>query len=254
MDLILNRVCLSHLRKPVLHDISCKLEGGQLIALLGTNGVGKSSLIRAIAGLSAYTGEICLGNKSIHQIKRSEYAKQVAYLAQRQAIYWDLSVEQVIYLGRLPHLPSLPSWKGYTAKDSQIVQQVMQETETYALAQRPITQLSGGEQARVLLARAMAVQAKVLLADEPITSLDPYHQLRMMELLQQYAAQGNLVLVVLHDFSLVANFCQQVLLLHQGYLLAQGPPNTVLNTHNLATVYRIQTTDKAYLANHYQRL
>jgi iron complex transport system ATP-binding protein len=240
MSLILSGVSISIKQKSLVQNIHCQLETGQLVGLLGTNGAGKTSLLRAIAGLMIYSGNILFNQTVMKTLHRADYAKQVAYLAQKQQIHWALSAEQIIGLGRLPHLSR---WQTLSALDERIIIATMQQTETLDFASRPITELSGGEQARVLLARAMAVQAPILLADEPVTSLDPYHQLRVMELLQRYAQQGNLVIAVLHDFNLAARFCQQILLLHQGQLIAQGSPQQVLTADNLMTVYQLSRQD-----------
>jgi len=244
MSLVLSEVSISIKQKSLVQNINCQLETGQLIGLLGTNGAGKTSLLRAMAGLMIYSGKISFNQAVMKTLHRADYAKQVAYLAQKQQIHWALSVEQIIGLGRLPHLSR---WQSLSALDEEIITTTMQQTETLDFASRPITELSGGEQARVLLARAMAVQAPILLADEPVTSLDPYHQLRVMELLQRYAQQGNLVIAVLHDFNLAARFCQQILLLHQGQLLAQGSPQQVLTADNLMTVYQLSQQDLNYI-------
>ncbi|MEK7991616.1 MAG: ABC transporter ATP-binding protein [Thiotrichaceae bacterium] len=244
MSLVLSEVSISIKQKSLVQNINCQLETGQLIGLLGTNGAGKTSLLRAMAGLMIYSGKISFNQAVMKTLHRADYAKQVAYLAQKQQIHWALSVEQIIGLGRLPHLSR---WQSLSALDEKIIASTMQQTETLDFASRPITELSGGEQARVLLARAMAVQAPILLADEPVTSLDPYHQLRVMELLQRYAQQGNLVIAVLHDFNLAARFCQQILLLHQGQLIAQGSPQQVLTADNLMTVYQLSQQDLNYI-------
>ncbi|WP_353572491.1 ABC transporter ATP-binding protein [Candidatus Albibeggiatoa sp. nov. BB20] len=244
MSLVLRRLSVSIKQKTLVQNINCQLDAGQLIGLLGTNGAGKTSLLRAIAGLTAYSGVMLLNQVAMNTVHRADYAKKIAYLAQKHPIHWALSVEQVVALGRLPYLSR---WQTLSTLDQEIILRTMQQTETLDFAQRPITELSGGEQARVLLARAMAVQAPVLLADEPVTSLDPYHQLRVMELLRQYAQQGHLVIAVLHDFNLAARFCQKIILLHQGQLVTQGEPQQVLTPNNLMNVYQLTQQDLDYM-------
>lgn len=240
MTLALNQLSVSIKQKYLVQNISCQFESGQLIGLLGANGAGKTSLLRAVAGLTHYQGEIRFNQTPAHTLSRADYAKQVAYLAQKHPIHWALSVEQIVQLGRLPHLTA---WQQRSAADDAIINMVMQQTQIDDFAQRPITELSGGEQARVLLARAMAVQAPILLADEPVTSLDPYHQLRIMSLLKTYVQQGNLVIAVLHDFKLAAHFCDQIVLLNQGQLIDQGQPQQVLKADNLRQVYHLTAAD-----------
>lgn len=180
-------------------------------------------------------------NQTLAQnLSRADYAKQVAYLAQKHPIHWALTVAQIVQLGRLPHLSA---WQRHSEVDDVIIKTVMQQTQISALAHRSITELSGGEQARVLLARAMAVQAPILLADEPVTSLDPYHQLRVMSLLKNYAQQGHLVVAVLHDFKLATHFCDHIILLQNGQVVDQGQPSQVLSSDNLMQVYQLSTAD-----------
>lgn len=240
MKLTLRQLSVTIQRKTLVQNINCQLHSGQLIGLLGTNGAGKTSLLKAIAGLIHYSGEMQFNQTLAKTLTRADYAKQVAYLAQKQSVHWALSVEQIVQLGRLPHLSA---WQTLSLADKAIVQSVMQQTNTIDFAMRPITELSGGEQARVLLARAMAVQAPILLADEPVTSLDPYHQLRVMELLKHYAQQGHIVIAVLHDFNLAMQFCQQILLLHEGQLIADGQPYEVLTPVHLMQVYQLSEKD-----------
>jgi len=154
-------------------------------------------------------------------------------------VQWPLKVQRVVELGRLPHLPW---WRSGNNDDTHVIEEAMQNAEVAHLSQRVVTSLSGGERTRVLLARVFATQSTIILADEPVASLDPYHQLHVMELLQQHARNGGAVIVVLHDLTLAARFCDRLLLLHQGKVAASGAVNEVLKPAVLATVYGVETT------------
>ena len=158
-------------------------------------------------------------------------------LPQGQAVYWSLTVEDVVGLGRLPHRGRFIS---ASAKDRRAIRDAMEKADILPFADRPIATLSGGERSRVMLARALAVEAPVLLVDEPVASLDPYHQLHAMSLLRDSARAGCLIVVVLHELSLATRFCDRLILLDHGKLAASGDCDNVLSHQNLARVYDIR--------------
>ena len=223
--------------RDVVRHVTAKLEGGALVGLLGPNGAGKSTLVRALIGLVPSQGRVTLDGDAVAAMKRAAVARRIAYLPQGQTLHWPLAVERLVALGRLPHLGPM-SRPGES--DLAAVARAMIDAEVASLADRTATELSGGERARVLLARALAVEASVLVADEPLASLDPEHQLQGMEVLKRQAAAGSLVLAVLHDLSLAARFCDRVLVMDKGQLVADGPPGEVLTPQLLASVYKVR--------------
>lgn len=223
--------------RDVVRHVTAHLQGGALIGLLGPNGAGKSTLVRALIGLVPSQGRVTLDGDAVATMKRAAVARRIAYLPQGQALHWPLTVERLVALGRLPHLGPM-SRPGES--DLAAVARAMIDAEVASLADRTATELSGGERARVLLARALAVEASVLVADEPLASLDPEHQLQGMEVLKRQAAAGSLVLAVLHDLSLAACFCDRVLVMDKGQLVADGPPGEVLTPQLLASVYKVR--------------
>ena len=222
--------------RTVVRGIDATVEGGRLVGILGPNGAGKSTLVRALLGLVPSTGTIALDGMPLETLPRGEIARRIAYLPQGQAVHWPLSVERLVALGRLPHLAP---FSRLAAADRAAIARAMARADVMHLATRTATELSGGERARVLLARALAVEAPALIADEPLASLDPAHQIEGMELLRAEADAGRLVIAVLHDLTLAARFCDRVLVLHDGLLAADGPPRAVLTPALLARVYGI---------------
>ncbi len=223
--------------RPIVSDVGATLTGGGLIGLIGPNGAGKSTLARAMLHLvRPSSGRVLLDGRDIATLAPSERARAVAFLPQGQSLHWPLSVERLVGLGRLPHLAPFSRIK---ATDEAAIEAAMRATDTLHLRSRDATELSGGERARVMLARALAVGAPALIADEPLASLDPGHQMEVMALLADHARAGMLVLVVLHDLTMAARFCDRLLLLSEGRLAADGPPDTVLTDAALARIYGI---------------
>jgi len=221
----------------VLEGAGAAFAPGGLVGVIGPNGAGKSTLARALAGLlPAAAGRVTLDGRDIAAIPRAEVACRIAYLPQGQTLHWPLSVERLVALGRLPHLAP---FQRIGPEDAAAIDRAMALTEVTHLRTRVATELSGGERARVLLARALAVEAPVLMVDEPLAALDPGHQLDMMALLKAQAVEGALVIAVLHDLGLAARHCERLLLLDRGRLVADGPAGDVLAPERLAAVFGI---------------
>jgi iron complex transport system ATP-binding protein len=222
--------------RAVLHQASLALHAGEVVGLLGPNGAGKSTLMRALAGLVESSGGIDLDGRDLRQMSDRERARLLAHLPQARVVAWPLSVSNVVRLGRMP-------WhgfaSGFSARDHAICEEAMTLMDVAHLADRPATELSGGEQARVLAARAVAQDTPILLADEPASGLDPAHQITMMAALRELAARGRAVLVSLHDLSLAARWCDRILLLKEGRIVAQGMPAEVMTEEWLREVFGI---------------
>jgi iron complex transport system ATP-binding protein len=230
----------------VLNDLSLSLPSGSLVALVGPNGAGKTTLLRALAGLLPSTGAINVGGDALSSLSLRERARRFAYLPQGHIMHWPLPARDIVALGRYPHGATDPS--RLTPTDAEAVLRAMRATDVVEFSERRVTELSGGERSRVALARVFAVEAPVILADEPTASLDPRHQIDIMKSLRAAADQGALVIVVTHDLSLAARFADTVLVLSQGRLVAQGTAAEALSEQVMADVFRIS----AYRAE-YQR-
>lgn len=228
--------------KTLLTDVSFCAGKGEFIGLIGPNGAGKSTLLKCLSGLlKPSQGEVVLNKKALAQWPAKARAKILALLAQQEAPAWSISAEALVALGRLPHTGSIDA---ALKTEASLIRMALQAADVEALAQRSVDTLSGGELRRVQCARLFATVADIWLADEPIAALDPLHQLQIMQLLKTKSETG-LVIAALHDLSLAARFCDRILLLHDGRLVADGTPEQVLTEKNLAQVYRIkaQITD-----------
>ena len=215
-----------------LTNISCQIPKGKLVGIMGANGAGKSTLLKSIAGILPFKqGEIWFDDQPLSKMNATEKSQHIAYFAQNTQIHWDLSVYDVIALGLAAPLPK--------EKERSKIQAFSEKFAVTHLLDKSFQQLSGGEKARVQLARCCIKESPILLVDEPIAPLDPYYQIDMMEQLQSLTPQHTCV-VAIHHLSLAYQFCDEVILLHQGKVIAHGKTQAVLTAENLATTFQIQ--------------
>ncbi len=224
-------------KRIVVDKVSLGLHAGTLIALVGPNGAGKTSLVKAIAGLLPVSGTLDINGQPLAKMLLAERARRIAWLPQGGMVHWPVCVREIVALGRIPF--GRPGQRmdatGHAAVEQAIVDCCLDH-----LADRPATQLSGGERSRVLLARALASQAPILLADEPVAALDPAHQLAIMNVLRREADRGRLVICVLHDLTLAARFADRMIVLHRGAKVADGAPGAVLQAGHLDAVFGVR--------------
>jgi iron complex transport system ATP-binding protein len=221
--------------KAVLHDVSLAVSGGELVAVVGPNGAGKTTLIRAAAGLVRAAGSISLGADALARLPLAERARRLAYLPQGHVVHWPLPAAEVVALGRLPR----SAGADMSEADRTAVARAMTAIGIAEYGDRSVTSLSGGERARVAVARVMATEAPLILADEPTASLDPRYQLAVMAMLRRHAEIGGGVIAVLHDLALAARFANRLVLMADGRVVADGPVATVLTAPLMAATFGI---------------
>ncbi|MBB6469391.1 iron complex transport system ATP-binding protein [Aminobacter lissarensis] len=222
--------------REIIHGVSVSVKRGHLVGLIGPNGAGKSTLIRALSGLLASRGDLRADGLDVRSLSHDARARTIAYLPQQRVIGWPISVEKAVALGRLPW----SAWQGLRDQKSKaICADAMHLMDIAHLAGRRANELSGGEQARVLAARAIAQDTPVLLADEPASGLDPAHQISMMAAFRRIAASGRTVLASLHDLTLAARWCDSVVVLSEGRIAAAGRPADVMTAGILGDVFGI---------------
>lgn len=222
----------------IVVDASLKVCSGELVGLIGPNGAGKSTLLKSMLGIRPReAGSVTLNGSNYDEMPPQDRARQVAFLPQDRRVEWRLRTRDVVMLGRFPHRRGLG---GPTPQDRGAVEKALGEVDALDLVDRPVSVLSGGERTRVLLARALAVEAPLLLADEPISALDPYHQLHVMEILRRLANEGCGVLAVIHDLALAARFMDRLILMSEGAVVFDGPPKDALSAERIAEVYHVE--------------
>ncbi len=219
-------------RRIVLDGVSLAVTPGECVGLIGPNGAGKTTLMRAALGLLPHEGTTSLSTLPAHV-----RAKSAAWLPQARHIAWPVSIERLVALGRLPHLPT---GARLSPSDQQAVDRALKQMGLTDARKRPATELSGGEQARVLIARVLAQETPLVLADEPTAGLDPAYQISTMKLFRNMAEAGKAVVTSLHDLGLAARFCTRLILLENGKVTSDGPPEAVLSSDNIARAFGIR--------------
>ncbi|MEU8820833.1 heme ABC transporter ATP-binding protein [Actinoplanes sp. NPDC048796] len=219
--------------RTVVDGVDLHADPGEVVALVGPNGAGKSTLLAALAGDLATPGRIEIGGRDLRSYKRIDLARQRAVLPQKSALSFPFTVEEVVQMGRAP-------WAGRpeASGDEEAVAEAMRRTEVTGFAARPFQALSGGEQARVALARVLAQRTPLLLLDEPTAALDLRHQELVLQVARERSRAGAAVIVVLHDLGLAAAYADRVYVLAAGRVRAEGPPAGIFTDDLLTDVYQ----------------
>ena len=224
--------------KQVLAGVSAAFTPGQITCIVGPNGAGKSTLLTLLAGLrKADRGDMLLDDAGIATLPPRRRAQRIGYLPQIPEVAWAIDVRTLAGLGRTPYIGA----RGLAAADEEIVARAMEDAGVTAMASRDVTSLSGGERARALIARALAGEPEWLIADEPLTGLDPGYQLEVAALFRRLAAAGRGVIVTLHDLHMALRMADRVLVLAEGRVLADGTPTTALSPAVLTQAYGVET-------------
>jgi len=221
----------------LLHSIDFEVAAGSLVGLIGPNGAGKSTLLRALAAILKHErGSVTLGDRDVRGLSSREVARRLALITQQPPETHGFTSLELVLTGRYPHLNRLEVEGG---RDRAIARAAMQKTETEAFEERVASSLSGGERQRVFVARGLAQQTPILLLDEPTASLDVRHQLAAFELFRSLVAGGVTALVAVHDLELAARYCDRLVMMAQGRIVADGPPAEVLSPERLSSVFGV---------------
>jgi iron complex transport system ATP-binding protein len=230
----------------VLGDVNISVKGGDFVGILGPNGSGKTTLLKSISRtLKPYKGTILLNEADIYSLKSVDVAKQMAVVPQETSIGFNFSALDIVLMGRNPHMKR---FQMESEKDMVVARKVMNLTNIWHLAGRPINELSGGEKQRVIIARALAQEPKILLLDEPLTHLDIMNQLEIMDLVKELCAKEKLiVLAVFHDFNLAARYCNSAIMIKDRKIFAVGNLTEVLTSENIKSVFNVDAIVKKHL-------
>ena len=219
----------------VLDNVDATADRGRFVGLVGPNGAGKTTLLRTVAGaVTPDEGRVTVGGERIHDLSSKAASRLVAPVPQDTSVAFEFDVRTVVEMGRNPHRSRFGGW---TESDAAAVERALDRTDTRQFADRPVTSLSGGERQRVLLARALAQNAPLLLLDEPTGSLDINHQVRTLDLVSDLVSKGRTALAAVHDLDLAARYCEELLLMSGGRVVAAGPPASVLTESALRDAF-----------------
>lgn len=224
-------------RLKVIDDVSLKIERGEFLGVIGPNGSGKSTLLRLMSkALPCQSGKIILGNRDVASMPSREFCRSAAFVSQDTLINFSFSVEEVVLMGRIPHLGRL-AYEG--KRDYAIAHNALSLTDALHLKDKAIDELSAGERQRVIIAKALTQEPVLLFLDEPTSHLDIGHQVQILDLLKRLNRKNNLTLImVIHDLNLASQYCSRIVLLNEGRIFTQGSPEKVLTYQTIETVYK----------------
>ncbi len=223
----------------VLKELNLKIETGDFFGIIGPNGSGKTSFIRALSkALRPRKGIVLLSGEDLYGLSSRQVARELAVVPQDSPADFDFSALEVVLMGRNPYLGRL---KTASARDLEIVRGAMERANVWHLADRPVTELSGGERQSVIIAQALTQSPSLLLLDEPTQNLDIHHQLVLLQMLSEMCQEGLAVVMVMHDINLAAQYCQELIMILKGREFARGSPSEVLNSANILEVFGVDT-------------
>lgn len=221
--------------RQILSDVNIDIYKGELIGIIGPNGAGKSTFLKTIRGLlPRLEGSVKFLGKKIEHLPEKEFARTVAYLQQHVEVGFGYTGKEVVLAGRYPYMSW---WQSETDRDEEIAMECMEYTGTAELADRPVSEVSGGQKQRILLAKVLAQQTPILFLDEPTTGLDMVYQEEIFRFAQELSRMGKTVLMVVHELNLASKYCDRILLLGKGKLLADGKPKDVFTEELLSYAY-----------------
>ncbi|MCD6101256.1 MAG: ABC transporter ATP-binding protein [Candidatus Marinimicrobia bacterium] len=239
MKLNINGITFFYDSVKALDDITFEVNEGEVLGVIGPNGSGKTTLLRCInMALKPKVGTVFIDGENILELDRKDIAKKIAVVPQNSTIRFPFTLFDIVLMGRTPHLGRLDR---ETPEDIEIAKKAMKITKTLHLADRLIDEVSGGERQRVIIARALTQEPKILLLDEPTLHLDINHQLEILELIKKLARKNKLIVILTsHDLNLASRYCDRLVLLNTGRIYSIGKPQNVLTRDNIREVYNIE--------------
>ena len=239
MELTIQNVSFSYGKTPTLDRIDLEVREGDILSIVGPNGSGKTTLIKCMnRKLTPQAGTVMIGDTPLPTMKRKEIAKNIGVVPQVSSLSFPFSVYDLVMMGRYAHKGR---FENDTAHDQAVVSECIARTGLEQMADRSVTELSGGEYQKVIIARALAQEPAILLLDEVNLHLDIHHQIEILDLIRQLCLERKMsVVMVLHDLSLAARYCTRIIMLKNGRIFASGDPEAVITTDNLREVYRIE--------------
>ena len=232
-----NDLSAGYQNKSILNNVSFSVKRGEMIGIIGPNGAGKSTLLKTIRGLlPKQNGSIVLFETDIDALSERDFARNVAYLQQHVDVSFGYTGKELVMAGRYPYLEW---WQGESADDETIVRQCMEYTGVWDLADTSVEQVSGGQKQRILLAKVLAQKTPILFLDEPTTGLDIVYQEEIFRFCETLCKAGKTVIMVAHELNLAAKFCNRLLLVANGGILADGSPEEVLDSGHLSIAYNV---------------
>jgi len=231
----LKNLTIGYGERHVLSDVNATIKTGEIVGIIGRNGAGKSTLLKTIRGiLPKHSGEVLFFDKKLEDYHEKELACKVAYLQQHVEVGFGYTGQDIVLAGRYPYM----KWyESESEADKQLALDCMDYTGTLELADKPVTEVSGGQKQRILLAKVLAQQTPILFLDEPTTGLDMVYQEEIFRFAKELAQMGKTILMVVHELNFAAKYCSRILLLGEGKLLADAPPEVAFTEELLSRAY-----------------
>lgn len=239
MSLVVNNVSFAYKNnKMILDNISLEVKQGEVLGILGPNGTGKTTFLKCINNIHIpCNGTISYEGKVLGKLNYDEIAKIIAYVPQYTDNFFPMNVVDTVMMGRMPYVK-----KNYSNEDKEIAFSIIKKMNLEKFAFRNIKEMSGGERQRVFIARAMAQQPKIIILDEPTSSLDLYNQLFILHTITQLAKENNITIIMtIHDLNLASMFCDNILMLKDAHIFAHGKPASILTAENIYEMYKVRT-------------
>lgn len=245
MLLKINNVDFSYQSSKILDDVTFEVKSGEFLGIMGPNGSGKTTLLRCISNvLSPQVGTVLIDGRYVQKLSKKEIAKKIGVIPQTSAIDFTFTVSELVLMGRTPHIER---FRSETTHDFKIAEKAMKLTNTLHLAERTFNELSGGEKQRVIIARALTQEPKILLLDEPTVHLDINNQFEILKLVKNLSEQKEtIVIAVFHDLNLASQYSDKLILLNNGKIISMGLPDEVLTPKNIQKAYHIDAIVKRH--------